>query len=70
MGFYIPEDETGQEQQERYRNAKKALVLYNAWFSSATASELEELKAGGIPDSYRIMRQAFLMLQGWQGPIE
>lgn len=70
MGFYIPEDETGQEQQERYRNAKKALALYNDYFASATAKELEELKAGKESEDYKRMKQAFLWLNGWQGPIE
>jgi len=68
MGFYIPEDETGREQQERYRNARKANDLYQAWLASATASELEDLKAGKESDSWRMMLDAYLVLTGWEGP--
>jgi hypothetical protein len=70
MGFYTPDDQSGLELQAQYRNGKKALALYNAWFDSATATELEELKAGKEPESYKWMKQAFLMLNGWEGPTE
>ena len=47
----------------------KAQALYDAWENSATASELKELEAGGTPESFRVMREAFLKLTGYNGPI-
>ena len=62
-------DSDSEQIAERKWNLDKAQRLYDAWEASATVSELEELKAGGTPESFRVMREAFLNLVGYNGPI-
>ena len=47
----------------------KGRTLYDAWEASVSASDIEELKAGGTPESFRVMREAFLKLTDWEGPL-
>ena len=64
---------TPQEKSDAYRQevAVKAKAFYDAleaW--RPTASELEELEAGGIPESLRVIKEPYLLLvQQWlDGP--
>ena len=46
----------------------KALSLYAVWANSISASDIEELKAGGTPENFRVIREAFLRFVGYTGP--